>query len=152
MEPLSPEEKLRELMAQRDETAAQRAREEAELASLQSGTNDALARLADIEAKIGGGSAPKPPEPPAGDTFARGPIITDDDLQKPAPAPARLSDKEQAREKEARRNKERAEGKKRKAQEREAEKERKRQERADRDAAEEQARAEKEARKPRWAL
>src|SRR3989338_3417474 len=147
MEPLSPEEKLRELMAQRDETAAQRAREEAELASLQSGTNDALARLADIEAKIGGGSAPKPPEPPAGDTFARGPIITDDDLQKPAPAPARLSDKEQAREKEARRNKERAEGKKRKAQEREAEKERKRQERADRDAAEEQARAEKEARK-----
>ena len=63
MEPLSPEEKLRELMAQRDETAAQRAREEAELASLQSGTNDALARLADIEAKIGGGSAPKPPVP-----------------------------------------------------------------------------------------
>src|SRR3989344_3065164 len=147
MEPLSPEEKLRELMAQRDETAAQRAREEAELASLQSGTNDALARLADIEAQIGGGSAPKPTGEPAGDTFARGPIIADGDLQKPAPAPARLSDKEQAREKEARRNKERAEGKKRKAQEREAEKERKRQERADRDAAEEQARAEKEARK-----
>src|SRR3989338_3602216 len=154
MEPLSPEEKLRELMAQRDETAAQRAREEAELASLQSGTNDALARLADIEAKIGGGSASKPPVPadsrPADLPPPQIPLPPLQDWPQPEdtpPTPSRFSDREQARENEARRNKERAEEKRRKAQERETEKERKRQEKADRDAAEEQVRAEQKARK-----